>query len=48
MGSTFSNISIRKTSFLTKEMVTESLSSILMDRGFIRSTEESADISFAV
>ena len=48
MGSTFSNISIRKNSFLTKEMVAESLSTILIDRGFIRSTEESADISFAV
>ena len=48
MGSTFSNISIRKNSFLTMGMVTESLSTILMDRGFIRSTEETADISFAV
>lgn len=48
MGSTFSNISIRKNSFLTQEIVAESLSTILMDRGFICSTEESADISFAV
>lgn len=48
MGSTFSNISIRKNPFLTQEIVTEALSTTLMDKGFIRSTEESADISFAV
>jgi len=48
MGSTFSNISIRKKPNITTEMVTESLCTILMDRGFIRSTEESADICFAV
>lgn len=48
MGSTFSNISIRKNSFLTQEIVAESLSTILMDRGFIRSAKDSADISFAV
>lgn len=48
MGSTFSNISIRKDPCLTAEMVTESLSAILLDRGFIRSAKDSADISFAV
>lgn len=48
MGSTFSNISIRKNPFLTQEIVTEALSTTLMDKGFLRSTEESADISFAV
>ena len=48
MGSTFSNISIRKTSFLTTEMVAETLSTILTEKGFTCSSEESADISFAV
>ena len=48
MGSTFSNISIRRKPLLTVETVAESLSTILMDRGFIRASEKSADISFAV
>ena len=48
MGSTFSNISIRKNSTLTQEAVVECMSAVLLDRGFRRSTEEAADISFAV
>lgn len=48
MGSTFSNISIRKNSILTQGAVAECLSAVLSDRGFRLSTEEAADISFAV
>jgi len=48
MGSTFSNISIRKNSILTQGAVSECLSAVLLDRGFCPSTEEAADISFAV
>ena len=48
MGSTFSNISIRKNSTLTQATVAECLSAVLLDRGFCPSSEEAADISFAV
>lgn len=48
MGSTFSNISIRKNSVLTLGTVADCLSAVLMDKGFRLSTEEAADISFAV
>lgn len=48
MGSTFSNISIRRNSPLNLATVSECLSAVLLDRGFRHSSEESADISFAV
>ncbi len=48
MGSTFSNISIRKNSVLNLAAVSECVSAMLLDRGFRPSAEESADISFAV
>ncbi len=48
MGSSFSNISIRKREGMTQEAVAKALSGLMADRGFAPADEESADVSFAL